>query len=485
MVVIASVVPSRVDAYFSARMNGARSIGAPPGALPAAGLAAAVGWLLVAPGFAVAMAVAVAPGVIALWLHPRGREAAFGIALAAVPVISGVAAATTSAGAPLRRVDDVVLVLGLLALASQWRLFPVACRRPALAAFAALAASEIAGLAGGWTSPLVTLGAAWQDIRWLGAIGLGLALGYRMTRADCRKASLALLAAWSSLNLTVAIVQIASRSLEEHRLGLPVVPGAFGHPTFGAIAGTCLLLYVAADRLSPRRRITDAGAIVLGLLALSNIVISVRFKALLSIAIAMIFLLLQGRHRRKPLVAAAFAAVPLLVVPLIGLSQQLSAGSAAGQQSFLADTASHAAPRLSLMNGAKRLAAEHFPLGSGLGSFGSNLDPQLEDVTFNEAGIGDLYGFSQQESAFRSDSQVAHTLAERGYLGIALWVLGLSLVLVAAVRLPGASLYPATALVAAISAVAVSPSLISGPAIYIYLLPAGLELAAGLRDPPG
>ena len=466
-------------------MIGTRSIAAPGSALPAAvGLAAAVGWLLVAPGFAVAMVIALAPGVLALWLQPRGREIAVGLALGAVPVISGVAAATASSGAAVRRIDDVVLLLGLIALATQWRLFPERFRRPALAAGAVLVASEIAGLSAGWDSPLVTLGAAWQDLRWLGAIGVGLALGNRLTSADCRRASLALLTAWSGLNLAVSLVQIVGRTLDEQRFGLPVVSGAFGHPTFGAMAGTCLFLYVAADRLSPRRRLGDPAAFALAMLALANLVISVRFKALLSIGAALVFLLLQGRHRRKPLVAAAFAVVPLFVVPLIGLTQQLSAGAAPGQQTFLADTASHAAPRLSLMAGAKRLASENFPFGSGLGTFGSNLDPKLENVTFNEAGIGDLYGLSAHDSAFRSDSQVAHTLAERGYLGVALWMLGLSLVLVAAVRLPGASLYPGTALVAAISAAAVSPSLISGPAIYIFLLPAGFELAAGLRDPP-
>ena len=467
-------------------MSGNQPIARISGVLPAAAsLGVLVGWLLLSPGIVPALLVAAAPAVAAVCLEPRARRATAVILLASVPIFSGVALVTTSPDSLARRVDDVFLLLGTILLLRQWRLFPTAFRRPALAAAGALLASELAGLAGGWVSLGLTFGAAWQDIRWVGAIGLGLALGQRFSRDECRRWALALLVGWNVVNLAVSVFQLMTNNILEHRLGIPVATGAFGHPTFGAITGTCLFLYIAADRLSDKRRIGDEAALGLLALAASNLVVSVRLKAFLAIAAGLIFLMLQGRHRRKPMIAAAFAAIPLLVVPLIGLSQDLKSNVQFGGQNVFADTASHASPRLSLLTGAKRLASEDFPFGSGLGTFGSNLSPRVEDVTFTEAGIGSVFGLSEEDPSFRSDSQVAHTLAERGYLGMALWILGLSLVLVAAVRLRAVSLYPATALVAAISAAAVSPSLMSGPAIYMFLLPAGLELATGVRGPPG
>ena len=470
---------------FGLPMEAARSIARPVSLVPAqAAMAAMIGWLLVSPGIAPALVLAATPAFAALWLHPDGKRLAIFAALAAIPVVSGIALATNSQGSMLRRIDDFFLLAGIAALLFQGRELPRSCRVPALMAFAALAASELAGLAAGWTSPTVTLGAAWQDVRWLGAIGLGLALGRRMTSSGCRRGAAGLLVAWCSLNLAVSVVQIASASLANQRFGLTVASGAFGHPTFGAIAGTCLLLYVAAERLSRERRFSDASAVAIALLAVANLVVSLRLKAFLAIAVALLFLALQADYRRKPLVAAAFAVVPLLVLPGIGVSQELSARAWGGSQGLLADAASHEAPRVSLMNGAKQLASEHWPIGAGLGTFGSNLDPRLEDATFAEAGLGGTFGLWGDDTSFRSDSQIAHTLAERGYLGMALWILGLALILVAAVRLPGASLYPATAFVAAITAASVSPSLISGPAVYMFFLPAGLELAAGLCGRP-
>src|SRR3954447_8651260 len=182
------IFPAAPFPMFVGPVSGNQSIARIPGVLPAAaGLGVLVGWLLLSPGIVPALLVAASPAVAAVCLEPRARRTAAVVLLASVPIVSGIALVTTSPDSLARRVDDAFLVLGAILLLRQWRLFPPAFRRPALAAAVALIGSELAGLAGGWVSLGVTFGAAWQDVRWVGAIGLGLALGQQFSRDECRR----------------------------------------------------------------------------------------------------------------------------------------------------------------------------------------------------------------------------------------------------------------------------------------------------------
>jgi hypothetical protein len=450
-------------------------------ALATTALAIATGGLLAyAPR--VALAAATAAGLTILWLYGGQLRvlAALG-AIAALPVVAGVShygshaagkEVLSSAPTALRHADDVGLALGwiaLLATLGAVRQY----RRPMAGALALALLSQCLGMVYSHSSLRIEFEAAWQDIRWFGAIGWGIYLGRRLRSDERFRWAFRLLLAWNALQAAFALYEIAQHQTTGARFGVPVAGGALGHPTLGAIAGTMLLVLVACDVLARQRHLTVVQWQVATLAGLLGVVLSTRSKPFIALASVALLAVAYGRRGPRWRAAAAFVAIPalfVLVLPLAGQASQKSGDA------LLVNVTAHAVPRVALLDGARHLAAKTFPFGWGLGTYGSNLDENVEEATFRQAGLGSTYGFSSSDPSFRSDSMLAHVLAERGWIGLVTWFAALIALLLAFLRMSRTHLFPAAALTTAVALSPVTASFRDGAAAFLVLLPGALCL---------
>jgi hypothetical protein len=195
------------------------------------------------------------------------------------------------------------------------------------------------------------------------------------------------------------------------------------------------------------------------------------------------FLYLQHSGIRPPILALLAAIVPVVVtISLAWAAAHESTRSASGTA---ANVIAHATPRVQFMRGAERLAAAHFPLGEGSGTFGSDLSRGQERAAFMEAGMASQYGFAAKGPQFNSDNFVAHVLGERGYFGLVAWLLSLAALVY--VALVSSSLrFPPAVAVAAVALTPVVPVFRDDTAILLIVVPAvlcsGVFVSRGTDD---
>jgi hypothetical protein len=348
-------------------------------------------------------------------------------------------------------------------------------RRIVLVALLLLAVSTLAGALGRPPGVWVALGAVWQDGRWLGAVALGVMISELIPPSRRMWWAFRLLLLLNVANVAVFAYQVAYAGVVERRFGIPVASGIFGYPSDGALAATMLLVLLIADRRSsspdlPPRAVWQGVAV-----ALVGVVVSTRFKPVLALLAVAVLLYLYGRGLPALLVAALASLVPVLV--LIALVW----GNPTGYRrppSGVNDVLTHAAPRVAMINGAAALAKRDFPVGEGLGTFGSGLDAQREQSSFSAAGLGGIYGFRSDEPGadFSFDNFVAHVVGERGYAGLLAWLLSLMTFTYLSFKIGGSSLFPAAAMISALALAPLVPAFRAGGAIFIIFVPAALTL---------
>ena len=469
-------IAARLDAPLLAVLVGAPAVGVLAAVFPST-----------------ALVVAGVLCAVAVLASSRNGDLLFGLALLAlVPVVGNFGVGINSVAASdapfyLRVLDDAALALGFVGLVVAARDLPRAAARPAVLATGLFLLSATVGLAFSNADLTLGLSAAWLDLRWVTLLGIGLLVARRVPFTTRGRLAVALALGWNIGNALAVVVQIAAGASQQSRLGVPVVDGLFGHPSTSAVAALSLLLLILSDRFSSHRILTD-NQLWIGLsLALFNLAASARFKPALALLAALIVIFVWHRlpHRRTQ-VAAALVVVPIaLALALPSLSNVVESQPTQGRNSPLYQAVANAPVRGDLVEGARSLASQRFPVGFGSGTYGSRLDEQEEQNAFDAAGLGDTYGLTADEPAFRSDSQVAHVLAERGYLGLVLWVGGLIAAVAVAVRVGRSHLMPVVSLLALIAIAPVSPGLQLAPYTVLILLPGVLliDLRPNVRVP--
>ena len=416
---------------------------------------------------------------------PAGPGVATLIVLGGVPIATGFTVESTSEGVSwssdiglLKGVDDLVLIPGFALLLARGVTIPREYRLAGVTALAALTLSELVGVVTSDAPLGLQAQAAWQDFRWLGVIGWGMVLVDWIPRRERVTWAFAVLAGWNAVNLVVAAVQLATGNVGSTRLSIPVVSGAFGHPTPGAIAATMLIVLVVADRASSPPRLSWAQLQAAIIIALPALALSLRFKPLLAVAATILLILFVHNGRWYVPAALVLASLPVWLTLAVVELQNVDTRGASPTTNPLASAVAHAPPRALLVKGAEEIAARSFPFGGGLGTYGSGLDEAVEQRSFDSVGLGTIDGFNTENPRYRADSLVARNLAERGIPGMVLWLLGMSALIVLALRLGGGHLFPAAALVSALALAPVSPSLKATNETFLYLLPASLTLLA-------
>jgi hypothetical protein len=405
------------------------------------------------------------------------------VSLGALAVVAIVAEQATQGRLPasLKRLDDLILVVGVICLPVAAGRLKATHLRVALLGLGLMAVSTMFGALGRPATIGVAAGATWQDARWLGAIAFGLLIGELLPSTRRLRAAFQFLLWLNVANIAFSAYQVGHSGTLPGRFGVPVAPGVFGHPSDGAIAATMLLVLLLADRWSSPRRLSRR-AMAQGLaIAIVGLAISTRFKPLVAL-VAVVALLYLHRCGVRPLIVAVLAgAVPVLV--LLGLAWARDVPSERAPTSALGNVLSHSTPRLELIDGAARLADRRLPVGEGLGTFGSALDQRRELQSLADARLVGDYGFRPGEPLFTSDNFVAHILGERGYAGLLTWLASLIAFTYLAFLLAPSSLFPAAAMISSAAFAPLDPTFRGTGPIFLIFLPAALTvvLRQGVR----
>ncbi len=397
--------------------------------------------------------------------------------LAIIPIVSGLASYGQLHPHNLKLLSDAVLLTGFVPLVQVVSGMRTEVKDLAVLIVVLMVVGELVGAVFSQGGLALAVPAVWQDLRWPGAIGWGLYLGSHLTATQRVKWAYRLLVGWNICQAVVAVGQIALGEGTETRFSLPVVSGAFGHPTLGSIVGTILLCLVLSDALSLTGFLSRRQLICGGVLALFVVVISTRLKPLLAVGGLLVFIFSVRLVRGRWLSAAVAVAIPVIFFFKLPFTSGLTATNAESSSGLVGSVAGHAGPRTSLLGGAEKLADDRFPFGWGLGTFGSNIDQRAEGSAFGAAGLDTTFGFSDAQPAFRYDSLMAHVLGERGWAGLALWVATFVAALVLMVMIAPEYLFPAGAMAAALTLTPISPSLQDPTIALLTFLPVGLCIA--------
>jgi hypothetical protein len=467
---LTGVVP-RV-ALFGACCLGAIGLGVLTAASPVAGVGCA----------AAVLACATVAGV------RRGLLALAALAVGATAIIGSLAIQTTALPHQLRLLDNGVLLIGVALLPQAVQRVPSNVRRPAGLALLLLLASEAVG----FVDPHVGLGteaiAAWQDLRWLGAIGLGLAIGERLSQGDRFTWAFRILLTWNILNLLVSIAEFGGATAT--RLGIPFTGGVFGHQSLGSTAAVMLIVLTMSHAVTGSTIRLSRQQLAGLTVAILCIVLGTRFKALIPLVVIGGFLLVFKRKMPAKTIAAVTAAVPLVIAAILFVYSSDTRRTAyessdAENGSVVANALAHGGTRATLLSAAITLANRTAPVGRGLGTFGANLEGEAEQRTFESVGLGNVWGFSSSEGAYRSDNFLAQVLAERGYLGLVLFLCALVPLLLATVRISGGEWLTIAGLVTAVVLSPVAATFNSAPLMLILVFPAALAArSAGMPRVP-
>ncbi|MBD2763814.1 hypothetical protein IEE91_01120 [Kocuria sp. cx-455] len=213
---------------------------------------------------------------------------------------------------------------------------------------------------------------------------------------------------------------IVGRQDVSYRLGIPSLTGIFDHPV-----GLASVMGMAFLAILSYRRIVERSVVSFVLLLTTGVVgiLTFRRKSIASVAIVAVGsrLVLPGRRTRFVVLLAVLLPVALLIAwqPLVDVVT-----STYNEYFSSVDTTA----RTTMTIDSARLAAAAFPLGVGLGRFGSAVASSNYSPLYEQLGYTRIYGMGPGErGGFLTDTFWPSILAETGIFGLLLYVAGLML----------------------------------------------------------
>lgn len=364
-----------------------------------------------------------------------------------------------SAGATIKYVDEVVIPLAaMLTVATRWREIR---SRVEPARDAAIIVFVVAA----FSSSLVARVPLQIWLPGLALVGKSVAIFYialleRIHVADIRWASrlvlsiaLVILVAglvevvWPGLFVALGVPPWAGRA------GLPAINSLFYHPQlFGWLCGFTAL-YLFADHAVTRSRLSLALAIVFSM----GTILSARRRAILAIVAGLGAGVVSGvaGDARAPRVLVRRWAPSIMSVAILGViflpalgglfkltvqSYLPPSSGLVGPGSPTVDATTGTPARLALLNGSIEIAQDYFPLGAGMGRYGSWISREHYSSLYHEYGLDRVPGLSPTYSAFITDTFWPQVLGETGVIGASAFLIFLAVIgvqLLSAIRRPG------------------------------------------------
>ncbi len=188
-----------------------------------------------------------------------------------------------------------------------------------------------------------------------------------------------------------------------------------------------LLFALVAARLANRFTRTD---FVLALLFAGSVILSLRLRGFLSLAaVVVVIVAVQAATKRR---GAVIALVGGLL--LIGIAYNLEQNVIAKQ--FSTYSSSESSARSRLYSTGEKIAATEFPVGAGFGRFASYPSRIYYSPVYYQYGLNWVVGLSPTSvyPNFIDDTSWPSVIGETGYGGLAAYVIGLVVLILAAIR---------------------------------------------------
>lgn len=339
------------------------------------------------------------------------RSGGAGVLIVAIFLLNrpiGNAAGVEMVGRALSFADDFVLLLALLMVFYAPTLGRRLVPRAMWIGFVAFA---VLGIVGGilYAAPTASvLSGAWLALKL--PVSLWIMLRLRWTESSIR-ALLWLLVSVFVLTVAVSMVELARpdavRSVfgftpgQTDRLSLTSLKGIFSHP----VQSATFMVFTASVFVGAthgRKRFVGYFAIVMA-------VLSLRVKALVDVAVILGMRITMSartltRYLSPFLVLCVLTAVATAGYDLI----RLRIGSILGDGEFA---------RSRLLEAAWAIAGDHFPLGTGFGTFGSDVSLDPYSQVYVDYGLSGTYGFRPENPLFATDASWATVVGESGVIG--------------------------------------------------------------------
>ncbi len=195
------------------------------------------------------------------------------------------------------------------------------------------------------------------------------------------------------------------------RFGIYLTSLCFKSPTLlasFAISSLLICYFLANNSLKGKNKVKLYIDI---LSALFLVVISGRVKAIGFMILFFLIIIKEKVFKTKKQVKLINFIIPLIVVGCFA--------SGYIEKYFFDSTQSRAV----MLRTSIEVAKDYFPLGSGFGTFGTDISRQYYSKLYIYYGISNVYGLSKDYSAFVTDSMFPAIIGETGFLGVILYIL--------------------------------------------------------------
>lgn len=228
---------------------------------------------------------------------------------------------------------------------------------------------------------------------------------------------------------------IVGRQPVSYRLGIPSLTGIFDHPVgLGSTMGLAFLAILSYRRVVERSLVS----FVLMIATAAVGILTFRRKSVASVLIVAV-----GTRLALPGLKAKSILLLSLVIPiaLIVAWEPLTQVVASTYDEYFTNIDSTA--RTTMTIDSVTLAAAAFPLGVGLGRFGSAVAASNYSPLYDELGYTRVYGMGPGErGGFLTDTFWPSILAEAGFLGLVFYLVGLIMLVYPAWQLMRRSPHP-------------------------------------------
>jgi hypothetical protein len=382
-------------------------------------------FVVVAPAAAVLLAI----GLFAasgMFLLPKMSVAAVGVFLVVQPVlIAVVGGRETAVGNALQRLDEVILVVGILRIALLLPVRRVADARLWLILTGAFLFTGFAsGILRGVPLATATLG-AFLAVKFPLFLMLGMTIAW--TPSDARQIVRAAFALPPVLLVTATLLWLApvelhglfvdpAAAIEDgfSRGGVRAMTAPFSHPGqlgWAMAVGACYVVAAfTAGLLSAGRASFSMVAAIVGILA------SLRRKPLVALPLTIVIGFVHGLKRTQRLYALGATMVLLAAAAVIARPRI---------EALIVDTAANyldpynpTAARTILYVTGWEIGARYFPLGAGFGRYGGYVSQIRYSPLYDEYGLSGTYGLSADAPYYIQDTYWPHILGETGWLGL-------------------------------------------------------------------
>lgn len=202
------------------------------------------------------------------------------------------------------------------------------------------------------------------------------------------------------------------------RSGVTVVRSLFSGPQD---YGFYMILIGAVLWLAPTRSSRGQNGVLFLVLSL----LSLRLKTLSEFGLVLALAAMLAERGRRTVMFAGGVLVAGIVLATAGPVLI----SVLHQQEATYFTPDSHTPRQELYQTGISIAKQHFPLGTGVGSFGTHASIKYRSPVYAEYGLDDAYGFGLNGPLYALDTSWPPALAENGALGVLLLVVGAILIM--------------------------------------------------------